>query len=198
MARLSPQSVKRCSRAVIRVTQTSIFFRNDGSNLFEKVKVLKKNVLQTAIQFHVIRKTRLFSLTRLQMKIQHVRTLILERYSDNCRPDLNHCWVVDVLGLEALVFLHLLRKRWFFLFYNCILIVAFFLEDPDCQHLSPDLFSDVVCFCTRHPCSMTAQSVCSIWIQRCCSWFLIACLIEIVWHRRIVCFLFLLGVISTF
>lgn len=117
MARLSPQSVKRCSRAVIRVTQTSIFFRNDGSNLFEKVKVLKKNVLQTAIQFHVIRKTRLFSLTRLQMKIQHVRTLILERYSDNCRPDLNHCWVVDVLGLEALVFLHLLRKRWFF-FYS--------------------------------------------------------------------------------
>lgn len=127
MARLSPQSVKRCSRAVIRVTQTSIFFRNDGSNLFEKVKVLKKNVLQTAIQFHVIRKTRLFSLTRLQMKIQHVRTLILERYSDNCRPDLNHCWVVDVLGLEALVFLHLLRKRWFFFIlqlhpYSCFLL----------------------------------------------------------------------------
>lgn len=74
-----------------------------------------------------------------------------------------------------------------FLFCN---FIVFFLEDPDGQHPSPDLFSDVVCHCTWHPCSMTAQSVCSIWMQRCSSWFLIAGLSEIVWHRRVCLFFY--------
>lgn len=100
------------------------------ATFLKKWKYSKKNVLQTAIQFHVIRKTRLFSLTRLEMKIQHVRTLSLERYSDNCRPDLNHCWVVDVLGLEALVFLHLLRKRWFFFILQLHPYCCFLLGRP--------------------------------------------------------------------